>query len=202
MKKPYKILLFSLSFIFLLITFLVKLNLTNDFDKFIYDFIINFKNDNVTNFFKVITDLGDTIAIISILILSFILFKNKIYPKLMALNICCIVGINQLLKHIIRRPRPDIFRMIEESGFSFPSGHSMASFGFYGLLIYMIYKSKLNKKIKVFLIIMLSLLILLIGISRIYLGVHYASDVIGGFIMSFICLIVLTNFSKKHFEKV
>ena len=195
MKKPYKILLFSLSFIFLLITFLVKINQTNDFDKFIYDFIINFKNDNVTNFFKVITDLGDTIAIISILILSFILFKNKIYPKLMALNICCIVGINQLLKHIIRRPRPDIFRMIEESGFSFPSGHSMASFGFYGLLIYMIYKSKLNKKIKVFLIIMLSLLILLIGISRIYLGVHYASDVIGGFIMSFICLIVLTNFS-------
>ena len=202
MKKQFKILLVILSLVFIAITILVKMNITASFDDCIYKFIISFKNDTITNIFKLITDLGDTIAIITMLIFSFILFKNKIYPKLMTLNICCIVVINQLLKHIIRRPRPEIIRLVEEGGFSFPSGHSMASFGFYGLLIYIVYKSKLNKKLKIFLISTLSILISLIGISRIYLGVHYASDVIGGFIMSYICLILFTNFTKKYFKKV
>lgn len=202
MKKQFKIVLVILSSIFIALTILVKMNLTNGFDKVIYDFIISYKNDGITNVFKIITDLGDTIAIISILILSLILFKNKIYPKIMTANICCIVAINQILKHIIRRPRPEILRLVEESGFSYPSGHSMASFGFYGFIIYMIYISNLNKKIKIFLISVFSLLILLIGISRIYLGVHYASDVVGGFIMSFICLMLVVIFTKKYLKKV
>lgn len=202
MKKQFKILLVILSSIFIVLTILVKMNLTCEFDKTIYEFIISYKNNSITNIFKIITDLGDTIAIISILILSFLLFKNKIYPKIMALNICCIVVINQILKHIIRRPRPEILRLVEESGFSFPSGHSMASFGFYGFIIYMIYISKLNKNLKIILISIFSLLILLIGISRIYLGVHYASDVVGGFIMSLICLLLVITFSKKYLKKV
>lgn len=202
MKKQFKILLVILSSIFIVLTILVKMNLTCEFDKIIYEFIISYKNNSITNIFKIITDLGDTIAIISILILSFLLFKNKIYPKIMALNICCIVVINQILKHIIRRPRPEILRLVEESGFSFPSGHSMASFGFYGFIIYMIYISKLNKNLKIILISIFSLLILLIGISRIYLGVHYASDVVGGFIMSLICLLLVITFSKKYLKKV
>lgn len=74
----------------------------------------------------------------------------------------------------------------------------MASLAFYGLLIYFIYKSNLNKKIKNLLIILLSILIILIGLSRIYLGVHYATDIISGFLLSTIFLIVFTHFTKKY----
>ena len=85
-------------------------------------------------------------------------------------------------------------KLVKEGGYSFPSGHAMVSFGFYGFLIYLAYKKINNKKIKYPLIISLALLILLIGISRIYLGVHYATDIIGGFIIGFIYLIVFIKY--------
>lgn len=202
MKKYSKLMVLSLTIIFFIILFLVKLDLTIEFDTAIYNFIISFKNDNLTNFIKFITNFGDTICIIIILILSFIFFKDKMYPKLVTINILSVVLINQILKHLIQRPRPDFPHLIEQGGFSFPSGHSMASFGFYGFFIYLIYKSKLNKNVKIVLITLLSLLILTIGLSRIYLGVHYATDVISGFIVSLIILIIFTSYIKKYLKKV
>jgi len=201
-KKQYKIIISILCFIFLIILLLVKLEKINQFDTYIYNLIISIKNDNLTEFVKFITNFGDTIYIIVITILSFIFFKKKIYPKLIIINIISIVFINQTLKHLIQRPRPDFPHLIKQGGFSFPSGHSMAALGFYGFFIYLIYKSNLNKKIKIFLITLLSILILLIGLSRIYLGVHYASDVIAGFIVSLIFLMIFTNFIKKYIKKV
>ncbi len=78
--------------------------------------------------------------------------------------------LNQLLKRLLQRPRPTEFRIIEENGYSFPSGHSMVSMAFYGYLIYLIYRFVKNKYLKWISIVLLSLLICLIGISRIYLG--------------------------------
>jgi len=91
------------------------------------------------------------------------------------------------------RPRPTEYRIIDESGYSFPSGHSMVSMAFYGFLIYLVYKKVENKYVKWLLCTLLSILILLIGVSRIYLGVHYASDVIGGFCFSIVYLIVFVR---------
>ena len=73
----------------------------------------------------------------------------------------------------------------------------MISMAFYGFLIYLIYKNIKNKYLKTTLIIILSLLIIAIGISRIYLGVHYVSDVIGGFLISISYLIVYIKLIKK-----
>lgn len=202
MKKHNKLMVLSLTIIFFIILLLVKLDLTRGFDTYIYELIISIKNDNLTNFIKIITNFGDTIYIIIILILSFIFFKKKIYPKLITINILSVVFVNQILKHLIQRPRPDFPHLIKQGGFSFPSGHSMASFGFYGFFIYLIYKSKLNKNLKITLIMLLSLLILAVGLSRIYLGVHYATDVIAGFIVSLIILIIFTNYIKKYLKKV
>ena len=103
---------------------------------------------------------------------------------------------NFSLKQIIQRPRPVGHRIINENGYSLPSGHSMVSMAFYGLLIYFIYKNIKNKYIKIVLITLLSILIISIGVSRIYLGVHYTSDVIAGFLVALSYLIIFVHIIK------
>ena len=109
--------------------------------------------------------------------------------------------VNQVIKHIIRRPRPNVLRLVEESGYSFPSGHSMVSMAFYGIIIYLVYKNVSNKYLKWILIILLSLLILSIGFSRIYVGVHYFTDVAGGFLLGLAYLIIYINICNKRIGK-
>lgn len=77
----------------------------------------------------------------------------------------------------------------------------MVSLSFYGLLIYFIYKYFKNKKLKIFLITLLSLIIVLIGISRVYLGVHFVSDVISGFLLSLSYLIIFIKVINKFILK-
>lgn len=114
------------------------------------------------------------------------------------INLIIVTILNQGMKFILQRPRPTEYRIIEETGYSFPSGHSMVSMAFYGLLIYLIYKHIENKYLKWLLISILSLLIVLIGFSRIYLGVHYVSDVIAGFLFSIAYLILFIKLRKKY----
>ena len=127
-----------------------------------------------------------------------LLIKNKKIGLSIILNLIVITGLNQILKYILQRPRPTEYRLIEETGFSFPSGHSMVSMAFYGYLIYLIYKYVKNKDLKWISIVLLSILICSIGISRIYLGVHYTSDVLGGFLISLSYLIVYTLIVNRY----
>ena len=103
-----------------------------------------------------------------------------------------------VLKNFFLRPRPNEFRLIEETGYSFPSGHAMASTAFYGLLIYIAHEKIENKILRNTICIMLGLLILLISISRIYVGVHYTSDVIAGTCFSIAYLILITRLIKNQ----
>lgn len=84
-----------------------------------------------------------------------------------------------------------------KAGYSFPSGHSMVSMAFYGLLIYFAYTKIQNKNLRNIVCITLTLLIVSIGFSRIYLGVHYASDVLAGFFISIGYLIVFVEIISK-----
>ena len=125
-----------------------------------------------------------------------ILIKNKKYGIYILTNLVLASVINSVLKLIFLRERPTDM-LIDIGGYSYPSGHSFVSMAFYGLLIYLVTKTNFKKKTKNIMIILLSLLILLIGISRIYLGVHYPSDVLGGFIGGLIYLIIFVEISKK-----
>ena len=156
-----------------------------------------FIKDSITPYMKIITNFGGATCLIAITILLLIIVKNKKIGLLTLTNLVTITILNQILKFILRRPRPTEFKIINETGYSFPSGHSMISMAFYGFLIYLIYKNIKNKCLKTTLIIILSLLIIAIGISRIYLGVHYVSDVIGGFLISISYLIVYIKLIKK-----
>lgn len=153
--------------------------------------------DFATPIAKFITNFGGPIFLSTICIILFIIIKNKKIGLSIIMNIAIIAILNQVLKRILQRPRPTEFRIIEETGYSFPSGHSMVSMAFYGYLIYLIYKYIKNKYVKCISIVLLSILICSIGISRIYLGVHYTSDVLGGFLISVSYLIIYIMFTNK-----
>lgn len=162
--------------------------------KLISTFLIS---DFVTPIAKFITNFGGAIFLSIATVMLFLLIKNKKIGLSIISNIVIITVLNQLLKRILQRPRPTEFRIVEEKGYSFPSGHSMVSMAFYGYLIYLIYRYIKNKYVKWTLITILSILICLIGISRIYLGVHYTSDVLGGFLLSISYLVIYISSIKK-----
>ena len=166
--------------------------------KFISTYLIS---DFATPIAKFITNFGGAIFLIALTIVLFILIKNKKIGFSIFSNLVIITILNQLLKRILQRPRPTEFRIIEETGYSFPSGHSMVSMAFYGYLIYLIYKYVKNKYLKWGSIILLGALICSIGVSRIYLGVHYTSDVLGGFLLSISYLVIYISAVNKFLIK-
>ena len=196
----------NFKWIILFILLLIVLAIIEDvFDKEImkldimgYGLISSLINPSVTPIAIIITNLGGAIAVILLTVIFCILINNKKISFTILLNVVIATILNILLKNIIQRQRPDDFRLISETGYSFPSGHSMVSMAFYGFLIYLSIKYLKNRKLKVILITSLSILIILIGISRIYLGVHYTSDVIAGFLISACYLIVYTSLVKKY----
>lgn len=170
-----------------------------EFDKLAFS-LFKIRTPLLTKIFLIITNLGSPYVLILLTLLSFLL-KNKKLSFIITANLGLITIINQVLKFIIKRPRPGDLFLIVETGYSFPSGHSMVSLSFYGLLIYFIYKYFKNKKLKIFLITLLSLIIVLIGVSRVYLGVHFVSDVISGFLLSLSYLIIFIKVINKFILK-
>jgi undecaprenyl-diphosphatase len=109
---------------------------------------------------------------------------------------------NLVLKWIFRRERPSFSRLIEETGYSFPSGHSMGAFIFYGMLCMVLLHFLHTNKAKIILTSSTLFLIGMVGLSRVYLGVHYPSDVIAGFAAGgawvTICLLSLRILSESR----
>lgn len=151
----------------------------------------------ITSISKIITNLGGAIWLITFSIILFLVVKNKKICLTIIGNLFIATILNLLLKNVLQRPRPTEYRLIDETGYSFPSGHSMVGMAFYGFLIYLIYLYIKNKYVKFILISLLSIIIVLIGISRIYLGVHYTSDVLAGFLISISYLIIYIKVINK-----
>lgn len=187
-----------ISFILFLVTVILITNDNRYFDNYIIN-LFKYKSDILTNIMKIITILGSALSIILLTVLLIIVVKGKRNKILILINVIVTTLLNQLLKNVFQRGRP-IDSIIEESGYSFPSGHSMVSMAFYGFLIYLVYKS--NIKYKGLIVGLLSVLIVLIGISRIYLGVHYPTDVIGGFTLSLSYLLLFIDITKPNFTYV
>lgn len=197
MKKYLKWIVCLLSItIFIILAILVKTRNDIFLDSFIYDFISKYITDNLTNIVKYLTYIGSGIVVIGITIFVFIFFKNKKYSLYMSINLISITILQLVLKNIFSRERPTDINLIEETGYSFPSGHSLTAMAFYGFLIYLVHISNISKRSKTIFITLFTLFIVVTGLSRVYLGVHYFTDVIGGFTFSLAYLIVFTNIIK------
>lgn len=182
----------------IVITVNVKNGKILELDLNIYKFFSeNIINDKLTPIVKVITHIGGAKIVFVLTVLAIILIKGLKNKLFLLTGIVGTAGLNVVLKHIVQRERPNINRLIPEKGYSFPSGHSMMSMAFYGMLIFLIFKYVKNTALKWTLIVILTILLSTIGITRIYLGVHYPSDVIGGFVVSLTYLFILTEIYNK-----
>lgn len=187
--------------IFATIVVMLLTNNVTSLDNSIYNIIISSKSDAMTMFMTIITMMCNTEFIIVATLLLVLLIKNKKIGGMIASNVVLCSVINTIIKHIFLRPRPVGIKLIEQGGYSFPSGHSMMAVAFYGLLIYIIWNTKWKNVWKIFTTTLLVILILLIGISRIYVGVHFASDVIAGLSISLSYLIIFIELIYKRVIK-
>lgn len=168
-------------------------------DNFVENFFYALRGSAGVKFFSVVTLLGEwKILIFAVVIIAALFWLNnkKSYtlPFLAAVLGAEITG--QLLKIIIHRPRP-LGGIETENTFSFPSGHALISAAFYGFLIYYFWQRSKNKTHKFFFLILGIILILLIGISRLYLDVHYLSDVVAGYVIGLVWLWVSVYINKN-----
>lgn len=198
-KKNMEWVIFALSIIiFIVLAIGVHYDKFQTFDAEIHDIISIVDFPLVDGFWLVITNLASPLFILVLLVVLLIIIRNKKYGILLFLNTINIFLLNQILKYIFTRPRPFDLMLIEETGYSFPSGHTMMALAFYGFLIYVIWQLNLSKRMKKLLTIILVILIPLIGLSRIYLGVHYPSDILGGFMAALAYLIIFIKLVKKY----
>ena len=170
------------------------------FDENVFAYISHYVTASLTHFFLFITFLGKHSFLIPayLVLLAWFFFKrNKLFFIIVLVLSLSSLGLMLLLKNIIQRARPDNPLLEMVSGYSFPSGHALMSVVFYGVLIYIAWRFIQNLWLRWGIISLLLLLILLISFSRIYLRVHYATDVLAGLSVGFIWLIFSLWIIKK-----
>jgi len=156
-------------------------------------FVVRMRRAWLTPIMQSISELALPVVLM-VMLLAVQAFAPGRRPGLFAaINLVGVLVVNQVFKFLVQRPRPEGFRLIAESGYSFPSGHSMIARGFYGLLAWMAWTYERDPVVRRVSVLGFSTVVILVGISRIYLGVHYASDVIAGFCLSLAWLALYTT---------
>ncbi|WP_439880010.1 phosphatase PAP2 family protein [Pontibacter sp. MBLB2868] len=174
------------------------------FDQAAFGFAKDISNPALSQFIRFITFFASRqfLTPAALLLVAYFLFirKHRWYSLKVPVVALGSITLNVVLKFFFDRPRP-ITPLVEASGLSFPSGHSMVAASFYGLLIYLVWHNVSNKTLRNTLIALLAVFVLLIGFSRIYLRVHYATDVVAGFAAGFLW-VVIGIWSLRRIEKV
>lgn len=175
---------------FILVTLFVVIKKNLYIDTYLYKYISMLINKDLTSIIRIITNIGSVVfSIIIIIIISILLYKYNKKDDLKYFLIIMIIGniTSFTLKLIIARNRPDILRLMIENTYSFPSGHTFITTLLYGSILVLL--NKYYKKSYVLWTIY-GILVMLIMFTRIYLGVHYFSDTLGGFFLGIIFLFI------------
>ncbi|MFS0840636.1 phosphatase PAP2 family protein [Paenibacillus sp. 1P03SA] len=177
-----------LALCFGMVALLVSRQQVASFDETIISFVQGAESPGLTAAAALLSEIGSSavvpfITIAAALYLYFVL-KHRSEVILLIAAIGGSAILNTILKKIFQRERPTIKIIMEEAGFSFPSGHSMAVVALYGILVYLLWKHISGTAGRTVLIVLASAMIAAMGLARIYLGVHYPSDVLGGYLAS------------------
>lgn len=172
-------------------------------DLAVLEFMVSIRNDFLNLVVAAITHCGDTITIVSLCAILVILPTRKKYGFPLTLAALTGLAIYKPMKHIFLRARPDVmYHIVEQGGYSFPSGHTTSSIIVYGLLLYLIRKHCKNETLKNILSGVCVFLACLIPPSRLYVGVHWATDVLCGIFIAFgvvtLVIAILERIYKKN----
>ncbi|PYE49621.1 undecaprenyl-diphosphatase [Paenibacillus barcinonensis] len=193
-------------FAFIGIALSISDNQIHRFDDVLISWIQGMESPGMTRFMQFFTWIGSELQVIVItIVVMLVLYLYLGHRRELLFLASVLVGstvLNALLKLVFQRARPTINRIIEVSGYSFPSGHSMASFSLYGGLAFLIWKHIPSFIGRVFMIVASAVFILTIGMSRIYLGVHYPSDVVGGYFISGCWLFTCIWFYRRYLQRL
>lgn len=164
------------------------------FDRAIISYVQGFETPALTAIMKVFTFIGsgNAIFVIAIVVMFFLYVVLHHRSELIFFAIVVAVSgkLNEILKDVFQRARPDFHRLIEIGGYSFPSGHAMGAMAVYGALAFLLWRHTSTRRGRTILLILSAIMIFMIGISRVYLGVHYPSDILGGYFSSIVWLTI------------
>ena len=189
--------------LFLMLSLSVRAGITVGFENWAYGKAAYTMSPATTRIMKAITHLGDTSTVATFCLALFAIPKSR---KTIALPVSvCVLSsatLNLMIKHLFARERPDILRLVNETSYSFPSGHAMINASLYMLLILLIFKFIQNVPTKLALCVLCLSMIILIGFSRLYLGVHFAGDILGGYLLGMLTADVVYILWHKRFTDV
>jgi undecaprenyl-diphosphatase len=186
--------------LFVLLAIFVKAGMMIHFEGWAYNEAIEKMTPRWTAIVKFITHMGDT-AFVLIFCLMLIAIKRSRKTIAFPVSLAVIVStlLNLLMKNLFSRQRPDILRLINETSYSFPSGHAMINATLYTMLVLLAFWFLRNRLVKTLLAVFCIVLIIAIGYSRIYLGVHFIDDVLGGWLIGFnVSIRVYFSWSARH----
>ncbi len=183
-SRTYLIYLIVLVAFFIFVYLLTKVQEVVAFESYQLKQIAELRTSNLTDFFIFVTGFGNEYLVFSVflVITVFVLRRDFFHGLYIFFAVALGYFVTLLLKNIFSRPRPDITALFFVPQYSFPSGHAMNSTIFYGICIAIVSHLSVNRYLKYVLLILLFVLIVLIGTSRVYLGVHYPTDVLGGYV--------------------
>ncbi|ARJ38852.1 hypothetical protein SporoP8_08215 [Sporosarcina ureae] len=182
----------------------IHLQTISSFDEPIIEFVQSAEAPGLTSIMKLFTTIGSTtsVTLLGILTLGVLLWKK--YRAQAVLFTIVLIGtgiLNQVLKLIFKRARPDFNRLIDIGGYSFPSGHTMMAFSLYTVLAYIIWRNLKTTGSRIAIVIVAIFMIVMIAVSRIYLGVHFPSDIVGGILASSVWLFASIAMYQRFLRK-
>lgn len=204
---------FGSLYAFIIITRRIFFLRNEELDQKVFEAVKPYINDTNTAIMNFITFFGKHEFLIpaNLLLIAYYAFvrKNRWYsikiPTIAISSLLLMFG----LKNFFARERPGNQLLEAAENFSFPSGHALMAVTFYGLIAYIVWHSVKNPKVKWTIIVLLIIWIILVGVSRIYLRRHYYSDVMAGFAMGFLWLVVslkvirqIEKWSKRNVDPV
>ena len=171
-----------------------------NFDYKVIEFFGNINDKRLMTSMSFITNFGDWYIPILIIVCIFLIIKNKWYFYILSSSYLLSGIVVFITKILVARPRPLEALIKIPSSYSFPSGHTLTSLIFYMTLFYLM-TEKSNKLIRITFGLLFCFLIVVVAFSRVCLGVHFFSDVVGGFILGMPCLLCCINIIEKNFKE-